>query len=297
MPVYTVRTGENIYDVAMNLYGNIEGIFDLLVSNQEAINGYPLTMDTELKSGMKLNYHEQFVINQDIKEWLTDHKEIARNGDHRYGYQDTLTAVKEYIDKHNAELVKRAMEQWPSVYDGENFSENPDIVEEEAFYRYMHAFYIGSGASDIEIATNNYIYVIHGDGILESYIPSYDEIKEWEKSIVSPRLIIKQEGELCSITTRVRFNTILGIDWGDGSPYEFHGYSQSQFTAEHNYDGSGKHTVRLFGNFQLYNLNLLGASGRHYPLDSITIIGGEVRSHYEADSKINSLFIFTEETE
>ena len=296
MPVYTVRTGENIYDVAVNLYGSIEGIFDLLVSNQEAINGSPLTIDTELKSGMKLSYHDDFVINQDIRKWLADNGEVVRNGDHRYGHQDTLEAVTEFIGWHNAGLVERAIQQWPSVYDGKNFLENPDVEEEEAFYRYMHAFYIGSGASDIEIATNNYIYVIHGDGILENYIPSYDEIKEWEKSIVSPRLIIRQSGELCSFSTRIRFNTVLGIDWGDDTPYEFYGYSQQPITVEHNFNSGGSHEVRLFGNFQLYGLDLTGASGRHYPLDSITIIGGEVHSLYESESDINTLFIFTEET-
>ena len=31
---YKVRSGQNIYDVALTLYGSVEGIFDLLVSNE-----------------------------------------------------------------------------------------------------------------------------------------------------------------------------------------------------------------------------------------------------------------------
>ena len=38
MRTYTVRTGQNIFDVALTLYGSIEGVFDLLVSNPEGFN-------------------------------------------------------------------------------------------------------------------------------------------------------------------------------------------------------------------------------------------------------------------
>lgn len=33
MAQYKVRSGQNIYDVALTLYGSVEGIFDLLASN------------------------------------------------------------------------------------------------------------------------------------------------------------------------------------------------------------------------------------------------------------------------
>ena len=51
MKQYTVRSGQNIYDVSLTLYGTVEGIFDLLISNKG------LTMDTKLSYGMVLNYH------------------------------------------------------------------------------------------------------------------------------------------------------------------------------------------------------------------------------------------------
>ena len=42
MAQYKVRNGQNIYDVALTLYGSIEGIFDLLISNEW------LNMETQL---------------------------------------------------------------------------------------------------------------------------------------------------------------------------------------------------------------------------------------------------------
>ena len=45
MGSYRVVTGQNIYDVALHLYGSVEGIVDLLVNNPA------LSLETELCSG------------------------------------------------------------------------------------------------------------------------------------------------------------------------------------------------------------------------------------------------------
>ena len=45
---YRVITGQNIYDVALHLYGSIEGIVDLLVNNPD------LSLETELRTGQEL---------------------------------------------------------------------------------------------------------------------------------------------------------------------------------------------------------------------------------------------------
>ena len=60
MAQYIVQPSQNLFDVAMKLYGSIEGIFDLLISNQW------LTMGSQLTTGMVLEYHEEFVVNQTI---------------------------------------------------------------------------------------------------------------------------------------------------------------------------------------------------------------------------------------
>ena len=45
---YRVITGQNIYDVALHLYGSIEGIVDLLINNPG------LSLETELRTGQEL---------------------------------------------------------------------------------------------------------------------------------------------------------------------------------------------------------------------------------------------------
>lgn len=47
---YTVQYGQNIFDVCLSIYGSIEGLLDLMVSNPG------LSIDTELKYGDKLLY-------------------------------------------------------------------------------------------------------------------------------------------------------------------------------------------------------------------------------------------------
>ena len=64
MNKYTVRSGQNIFDVSLTIYGTVEGIFDLLISNDW------LNMETKLSYGMELNYHEEFVIDETITSWL-----------------------------------------------------------------------------------------------------------------------------------------------------------------------------------------------------------------------------------
>ena len=52
MGVYTVKPNQNLFDVALHLYGSIEGLFDLLISNPE------LNMTSDLVYGQELIYHE-----------------------------------------------------------------------------------------------------------------------------------------------------------------------------------------------------------------------------------------------
>lgn len=60
MAIYTVKPNQNLFDVALHLYGNIEGLFDLLISNPE------LNMTSELIYGQELIYHEEFVLNESV---------------------------------------------------------------------------------------------------------------------------------------------------------------------------------------------------------------------------------------
>lgn len=77
MAQYIVKSGENIWDVATNLYGSIEGVFDLLVSNDWLYVSHPLP------AGTILEYTEGFVINQSILDTLKEIGAAAVNGERK----------------------------------------------------------------------------------------------------------------------------------------------------------------------------------------------------------------------
>lgn len=75
MATYKVKTNQNLFDVAMQLYGSIEGLFDLLISNSW------LNMSTDLKTGMELEYHDYFVVNDDIQAEIQSKDYLPANSE------------------------------------------------------------------------------------------------------------------------------------------------------------------------------------------------------------------------
>lgn len=75
MGKYTITAGQNIYDVAMHLYGSIEGIVDILINNPE------LSLDDHLKSGDELEYTDGFTINPDIVAYNRLYNLLSANGE------------------------------------------------------------------------------------------------------------------------------------------------------------------------------------------------------------------------
>lgn len=76
MGKYKVIAGQNIYDVALHLYGSIEGIVDLMMCNTD------LSLDTTLKVGDELIYSDDFVINADVVSYNEMHGIVPSNGEH-----------------------------------------------------------------------------------------------------------------------------------------------------------------------------------------------------------------------
>lgn len=83
MAIHKVTANQNIWDVAIQLYGTIEGVFDLLISNPS------LNMTSDLVPGMELQYHDYFVINSDIVSSLKDNNLTPSNGERHVYYKDT----------------------------------------------------------------------------------------------------------------------------------------------------------------------------------------------------------------
>lgn len=75
MAKYKVQGGQNLFDIALHLYGTIEGLFDLLISNEG------IGMNTELLPGMELEYHENFVVNPSIVQQFAAEGIVPANGE------------------------------------------------------------------------------------------------------------------------------------------------------------------------------------------------------------------------
>ena len=76
MGKYKVIARQNIYDVALHLYGSIEGIVDLMMCNTD------LSLDTTLKVGDELIYSDDFIINADVVAYNGMHGIVPSNGEH-----------------------------------------------------------------------------------------------------------------------------------------------------------------------------------------------------------------------
>lgn len=92
MAKYTVNINQNIWDVALMLYGTVEGVYDLLASNPS------LNMVDGVKSGDVLEYHEDFVINEDIVSHLKDNNIVPANGERGVYYKQPPGDVIAILD-------------------------------------------------------------------------------------------------------------------------------------------------------------------------------------------------------
>ena len=75
MGKYRVIAGQNLYDIALHIYGSIEGIVDLMMCNTD------LSLDTTLKVGDELIYSDDFIINADVVAYNEMHGIVPSNGE------------------------------------------------------------------------------------------------------------------------------------------------------------------------------------------------------------------------
>ena len=81
MATYKVQPNQNIFDISLQLYGTIEGIFDLLITNTW------LDMDMDLEAGQEIEYHEDFVLNKSIVTQLSEDGIVPSNGERHVYYK------------------------------------------------------------------------------------------------------------------------------------------------------------------------------------------------------------------
>ena len=102
MGKYIVTAGQNIYDVAMHLYGAPEGLLDLFINNPS------LSYSKELPIGDELTYTDEFVVNKDIVSYNKIHNIIPANGERHIYFKEIRDILLEaYIpnQKNSASLV------------------------------------------------------------------------------------------------------------------------------------------------------------------------------------------------
>lgn len=61
---YTITAGQNIYDVALHLYGSIEGIVDLMMCNPT------LSLAQRLQAGQTLEFSDDFLLDEDVAAYF-----------------------------------------------------------------------------------------------------------------------------------------------------------------------------------------------------------------------------------
>lgn len=136
MAQYQVTNKQNIFDIALHLYGSIEGIYDLMLSNPW------LDMETTLTSGMVLEYHDYFVIKDSIVSEINSKGYVPANGERNVYYKGCdQPCVIMMIIPTTATNIKfvwsgdgRAIVDW-----GDN-SELENITLSSAVRTYIHYF-------------------------------------------------------------------------------------------------------------------------------------------------------------
>lgn len=92
MATYITKKQQNIWDVSTELYGSIEGVFDLLISNKW------LSLSSEIDAGTELEYHDYFSVNSEIKNDIAERKMSIVNGERSVYFSESTeygSVVKE----------------------------------------------------------------------------------------------------------------------------------------------------------------------------------------------------------
>lgn len=83
MGKYTITAGQNLYDVALHIYGSIEGITDLLVNNPT------LAMASKLHTGQELTYTDDYLIDADVAAYYRQRGISPANGERNVYFKES----------------------------------------------------------------------------------------------------------------------------------------------------------------------------------------------------------------
>lgn len=162
MQIYKVKNSQNIFDVAIAIYGSIEGVFDLLVNNPE------LSFDTILQGGEELYWDEDFVVYETIVNSLRNNNIVPINGERHVYYKEThkdLRCVIQ-ISEEDASLTLRLSGDGDMIVDWGDNSELEVVTLKSTTQTYVHYF---------DNSTDNRMVRLYGDF----------NIKTWDMSTIN----------------------------------------------------------------------------------------------------------------
>lgn len=280
MGKYVVRSGQNLFDVSLSIYGSVEGVFDLLVCNESQ----SLSFDTQLYQGQILEHSDNYLIFKNVRDWFSDNNVKVANGEHIHEYVDIKDFILDYIASYNKSVVNVANDMFPGVWDIINEIPLQNSKKfQMMFQNYIRENYFGFGTSPVE--------KFSGTGQTGT---SSDQENFFKSNLTKKRLVVIQNGYLSTIKFKLAEKSVLAIKWGDLSTPEITINSKNEIVFEHCYDDDGKHTISLYGNFIFDTLDLSDINGIYYPT-SLIKVKDKFNSKLMDNNKINKLIILGNE--
>lgn len=266
MSKYVTKTGQNLYDVALTLYGSVEGIFDLLVSNEN------ISLGAVLPKGTELEYHKDFMLNKDIAGWLTDNKVNVKNGSYKIGETDMKTVIKNWIEKTNSRILGQEKEQ-----DAIGRNSNEDIETHQNT----------GGGRGIGDSLLNPLKKLFAKGYIA--LPDKESVEVYYDRMARAKMKIVQLGSTSTIGMKVMANRLVVIDWGDNTPIDFYHYTERGVKAMHTYSDGKEHEILMYGDVEFMELDFTEVKGIYYALTGIRVTN-KFTTPYPNATELNKLF-------
>lgn len=315
MSKYTTKSGQNIFDVSLEIFGSIEGVFDLLLSNSN------ISYETVFTKGMELDYHDSFIINKNIVDWFNDNSITVKNGTSEIINIDIKEEIKSWINNRNMlttneKIISSITENTtikpkmlpstggmsgilaPSIDINNSLvtsfqwsNQTINNVDKTTIGAIKDKFKID--LSNVSVAEQNkYVNSLYSMGFI--ILPTdTDELSAYYDMLARPKIKIVQAGKRSSISIQVPANKLMIINWGDGSPMEFYHYKAETIKAIHTYSDSANHSILIYGDNKYVNLDFSDINGIYYALTDIHI-HNQFITPYPKQTELNQLFIINE---
>lgn len=142
MEKYIVQYGQSIYDVALSIYGSIEGLLDLMVCNPQ------LSIDSEIKYGDVLYYTPYYTEDSTVVTFYKQENHIPSNGIGHIYYKNMEGMVILFSAKNTVNNIYIDVSGEGSIYI--DWGDNEDIMEYKlsSTLQSIHHHYTTQIASD-----------------------------------------------------------------------------------------------------------------------------------------------------